>query len=102
MLIEYMKEKVVKSHFKKKALSKLALSISFFLVLLTSTGYIFNSKAAIFLFYIFSFAFIYNLLINFLLEKFFYKFKKDENKTEKKNFIDGEFEDIEDDNDKKI
>ena len=65
-----MKEKVIKSHFKKKALSKLALSISFFLVLLTSTGYIFNSKAAIFLFYIFSFAFIYNLLINFLLEKF--------------------------------
>ena len=65
-----MKEKEIKSHFKKKSLSKLALSISFFLVLLTSTGYIFNSKAAIFLFYIFSFAFIYNLLINFLLEKF--------------------------------
>ncbi len=64
-----MKEKI-KSHLKKKALSKLALSISFFLVLLTSTGYIFNSKAAIFLFYIFIFAFIYNLLINFLLEKF--------------------------------
>ena len=27
---------------------------------------------------------------------------KQENKTEKNNFIDGEFEDIEDDNDKKI
>ena len=39
---------------------------------------------------------------NFFLEKFFYKFKKQENKTEKNNFIDGEFEDIEDDNDKKI
>ena len=74
-----MKEKEIKSHFKKKALSKLALSISFFLVLLTSTGYIFNSKAAIFLFYIFSFAFIYNLLIRtwakalFTLEKGFPK-----------------------------
>ena len=65
-----MKEKVIKSHFKKKALSKLALSISFFLVLLTSTGFIFNSKEVIFLFYIFSFVFIYNLLINFLLKKF--------------------------------
>lgn len=63
-----MKEKVIKSHLKKKALSKLALSISFFLVLLTSTGYIFNSKEVIFLFYIFSFVFIYNFLINFLLE----------------------------------
>jgi UPF0716 protein FxsA len=39
---------------------------------------------------------------NFFLEKFFYKFKKQENKTEKNNFIDGEFEDIKDDNDKKI
>ena len=63
-----MKEKVIKSHLKKKALSELALSISFFLVLLTSTGYIFNSKEVIFLFYIFSFVFIYNFLINFLLE----------------------------------
>ncbi len=64
-----MKEKIIKSHLKKKALSILALSISFFLVLLTYTGYIFNSKEVIFLFYIFSFVFIYNLLINFLLEK---------------------------------
>ena len=39
---------------------------------------------------------------NFFLKKFFYKFKKQENKTEKNNFIDGEFEDIENDNDKKI
>ena len=31
---------------------------------------------------------------NFFLKKFFYKFKKQENKTEKNNFIDGEFEDI--------
>ena len=64
-----MKEKIIKSHLKKKALSILALSISFFLVLLTYTGYIFNSKEVIFLFYIFSFVFIYNLLINFLLGK---------------------------------
>ena len=63
-----MNEKVIKSHLKKKALSKLALSISFFLILLTSNGYIFNSKEAIFLSYIFNFVFIYNLLINFLLE----------------------------------
>jgi UPF0716 protein FxsA len=39
---------------------------------------------------------------NFFLKKFFDKFKKQENKTEKNNFIDGEFEDIENDNDKKI
>jgi UPF0716 protein FxsA len=39
---------------------------------------------------------------NFFLEKFFDKFKKQENKAEKNNFIDGEFEDIDDDNDKKI
>ena len=51
---------------------------------------------------IFGFFLIFPISRNFLLEKFFYKFKKDENKTEKKNFIDGEFEDIEDDNDKKI
>ena len=51
---------------------------------------------------IFGFFLIFPISRNFLLEKFFYKFKKDESKTEKKNFIDGEFEDIEDDNDKKI
>ena len=65
-----MKKDIVKSHLKKKALSKLALSISLFIVLLTSTGYIFNSKGLIFLFYIFCFVFLYNLVINFLLEKF--------------------------------
>ena len=65
-----MKKDIVKSHLKKKALSKLALSISLFIVLLASTGYIFNSKGVIFLFYIFCFVFLYNLVINFLLEKF--------------------------------
>ena len=65
-----MKKDIFKSHLKKKAQSKLALSISLFIVLLTSTGYIFNSKGLIFLFYIFCFVFLYNLVINFLLEKF--------------------------------
>ncbi len=65
-----MKENIVKSHLKKKSQSKLALSISVFIVILTSTGYIFNSKGVIFLFYISCFVFLYNLLIHFLLEKF--------------------------------
>ena len=65
-----MKENVAKSHLKKKSLSKLALSISLFITLLTSTGYIFNSKGVIFLFYISCFVFLYNLIIHFLLEKF--------------------------------
>ena len=65
-----MKKNIVKSHLKKKAQSKLALSISLFIVLLTSTGYIFNSKGIIFLFYISCFVFFYNLIIHFILEKF--------------------------------
>ena len=65
-----MKKNILKSHLKKKSLSKLALSISLFIVLLTLTGYIFNSKGVIFLFYISCFVFLYNLVINFLLEKF--------------------------------
>jgi UPF0716 protein FxsA len=51
---------------------------------------------------IFGFLIIFPFSRNFFLEKFFNKFKKNQNKTEKNNFIDGEFEDIEDDNDKKI
>jgi UPF0716 protein FxsA len=51
---------------------------------------------------ILGFLLIFPISRNFLLEKFFYKFKRKENETKKKNFIDGEFEDIEDDNDKKI
>ena len=39
---------------------------------------------------------------NFFLKKFLNKFEKTENEIKKNNFIDGEFEDIEDDNDKKI
>ena len=38
----------------------------------------------------------------FILEKFFVNFKNKKNKTEKNNFIEGDFEDIEEENDKKI
>ena len=51
---------------------------------------------------ILGFLILFPISRNFFLEKFFDKFKKQENKTEKNNFIDGEFEDIENDNDKKI
>ena len=51
---------------------------------------------------IFGFLIIFPVSRNFFLEKFFNKFKKKQNKSEKNNFNDGEFEDIEDDNDKKI
>ena len=65
-----MKKDIFKSHLKKKSQSKVALSISLFLALLTSTGYFFNSKGIIFLFYISCFVFFYNLVIHYLLEKF--------------------------------
>ena len=48
------------------------------------------------------FLIIFPITRNFFLEKFFLKFKNKESKTKKNNFIDGEFEDIEDDDDKKI
>ena len=51
---------------------------------------------------ILGFLILFPISRNFFLKKFFDKFKKQENKTEKNNFIDGEFEDIEDDNDKKV
>ena len=51
---------------------------------------------------IIGFLIIFPITRIFFLEKFFYNFKKQQNKTKKNNFIDGEFEDIEDDNDKKI
>ena len=51
---------------------------------------------------IFWFLIIFPFSRNFFLEKFFNKFKKKQNKTEKNNFIDGEFEDIENDDDRKI
>ena len=51
---------------------------------------------------ILGFLILFPISRNFFLKKFFDKFKKQESKTEKNNFIDGEFEDIEDDNNKKI
>ena len=38
----------------------------------------------------------------FILNKFTKKIKPKDNETEKNNFIDGDFEDIEDDDDRKI
>jgi UPF0716 protein FxsA len=51
---------------------------------------------------IFGFLILFPISRNFFLAKFFNKFKKKENTSKKNNFIDGEFEDIEDDNDKKV
>ena len=51
---------------------------------------------------IFGFLILFPISRDFFLKKFFNKFKKKENTSKKNNFIDGEFEDIEDDNDKKI
>jgi UPF0716 protein FxsA len=48
------------------------------------------------------FLIIFPLSRNFLLEKFFSKFKNKERETGKNSFIDGDFEDIEDDDDKKL
>ena len=48
------------------------------------------------------FLIIFPLSRNFLLKKFFSKFKNKERETEKNSFIDGEFEDIEDGDDKKL
>tara|TARA_B100001175_G_scaffold269638_1_gene241489 strand:+ start:264 stop:689 length:426 start_codon:yes stop_codon:yes gene_type:complete len=49
---------------------------------------------------IFGFLIIFPISRKFFINKFASKFKKTEDK--KNNFIDGEFEDIDDDNDKKI
>ena len=50
---------------------------------------------------IFGFLILLPITRHFVLEKFFSKFKKTE-ETEKNNFIEGDFEDIEDDDDRKI
>jgi UPF0716 protein FxsA len=49
---------------------------------------------------VFGFLLIFPITRKFIFSKFSKKFKTE--KTEKNNFIDGDFEDIEDDNDKKI
>ena len=51
---------------------------------------------------ILGFLIIFPLTRNFFLEKFFSRFKSREQNIKKNNFIDGDFEDIEEDNDKKI
>jgi len=48
------------------------------------------------------FLIIFPLSRNFLLKKFFSKFKNKERETGKNSFIDGDFEDIEDQDDKKL
>jgi len=48
------------------------------------------------------FLIIFPLSRNFLLEKFFSKFKNKERETGRNSFIDGDFEDIEDEDDKKL
>ena len=49
---------------------------------------------------IFGFLLIFPITRKFIFSKLTKKFKTD--KTDRNNFIDGDFEDIEDDNDKKI
>ena len=51
---------------------------------------------------IIGFLMIFPMSRNFLFKKFFVKFKNKETKTEKNNFIEGDFEDIEEEDDKKI
>jgi len=60
---------LLSSFSKKRADCKLALAINVMACLITSTGYFFDSKGVIILFYIFSFALIYNLIIQFFLFK---------------------------------
>jgi len=50
---------------------------------------------------IFGFLILFPITRRFFLERFFSKFKKAE-ETKKNNFIEGDFEDIEDEDDKKI
>ena len=51
---------------------------------------------------IIGFLMIFPMSRNFLFKKFFVKFKNKETKTTRNNFIDGDFEDIEEEDDKKI
>ena len=51
---------------------------------------------------IIGFLMIFPVSRKFLLEKIFIRFKNKKTKTQKKNFIEGDFEDIEEEDDKKI
>ena len=50
---------------------------------------------------IFGFLILFPITRNFFLERFFNKYKKKE-ETDKNNFIEGDFEDIEDKDDRKL
>jgi UPF0716 protein FxsA len=51
---------------------------------------------------IFGFLILFPFTRNFFLKKFLNKFKNNDEKVKKNNFIDGDFEDIEDEDDRKI
>jgi len=51
---------------------------------------------------IFGFLILFPFTRNFFLKKFLNKFKNKDEKVKKNNFIDGDFEDIEDEDDRKI
>ena len=51
---------------------------------------------------IFGFLILFPFTRNFFLKKFLNKFKNKDKKVKKNNFIDGDFEDIEDEDDRKI
>ena len=51
---------------------------------------------------IFGFLILFPFTRNFFLKKFLNRFKNKRGKVEKNNFIDGDFEDIEDEDDRKI
>ena len=51
---------------------------------------------------IIGFLMIFPVSRKFLLEKIFIRFKNKKTKTQKKNFIEGDFEDIEEEDDKKV
>ena len=51
---------------------------------------------------IFGFLILFPFTRNFFLKRFLNKFKNKDEKVEKNNFIDGDFEDIEDEDDRKI
>ena len=51
---------------------------------------------------IFGFLILFPFTRNFFLKSFFNKFKNKDEKVKKNNFIDGDFEDIEDEDDRKI
>ena len=68
----FQKEDIITSHLKKKAQSKLTLAISTFAVIITSTGYLFNSKEVVFLSEKLPSAYMNTLNILFILTSVFF------------------------------